>query len=64
MTHECLAEKARLLLRTAALRKRTEELGLRERPFSQEEHDELKVLLAGHKADLEAFRARCLAAHG
>ena len=55
MTPECLAKQARLLLRTAALRKRTEELGNAEHPLAHAAHDELKALLARHKADLEAF---------
>jgi hypothetical protein len=60
MTDECGAEEARLVNRTAALRTRTQELALTERPFSQAEHDELKAQLAEHKADLAAFRKRCL----
>ena len=60
MTPECFAEQSRLQQRTLALSRRTRELALPDHPFSQDEHDELKAQLQAHKADLAAFRGRCL----
>jgi hypothetical protein len=60
MRPDCFAEQSRLQARTIALSKRTSELATPGRPFSQAEHDDLTAQLAAHKADLAAFKARCL----
>ena len=62
MTDACRDEQARLLIRTAQLRARSDQRDAPGSKLSPAEHSALRDELHEHARSLEAFRRRCLSA--